>query len=152
MRTEHAVTGLLHAPRDQVGTALSNFADQSWNPGITECHLVDDDVIGLGAIRAMTTPDGLIIYERLDALHPNRRLSYAFAWAPPVPVLTSHVTVTLTDTADGATRIVWAGAFDVLSDDDARAAEHAETELAWPALITGLASKLGVQVDLHPAS
>lgn len=151
MIIEHGVTGTIAAPRDQIWTVLSNFADLSWNPGITECHLIDDTVTGVGAIRIMTTPDGMIIYERLVELEPQTSLSYAFAGAPPIPVLTSRITVALTDAGGGATNVHWAGRFDVVSEDAADTTEHVNTELAWPALITGLAAELGVEVDLRSA-
>lgn len=150
MFIEHAVTATIAAPRNRIWALLADFADQPWNPGLASCRLVDDAVTGVGAIRIMTTPDGMVIYERLVDLEPETTLIYAFVAAPPIPVLTSRITVTLTDAGDDgrATSVRWAGQFEVVSDDDARVAEHVDTEIAWPALITGLAGQLGVEATL----
>ncbi len=147
MHIEHAVRGTIHASPARVWALVGTFADQSWNPGIKDCHLVDDRVAGIGAIRRMQGTDGSIIFERLDELRPGRALTYSFAGCPPGPVLTSRTTVTVTGSpraAGEATEITWSGVFDVVGDDERRTVEHLNRDIVWPALIGGLAASLGV--------
>ncbi len=92
-----------------------------------------------------------MIFERLEDVRPGRALSYSFAGTPPIPVLTSHTTITLTDapgSAGRSTNISWSGAYDVLGDDDRRTAEHVDLHLVWPASVAALATALNAEHSL----
>ena len=152
MRIEHAIRGTIRAPRADVWALVGAFEDQSWNPGVRSCDLVDEEgAARVGSIRRMQTTEGSTIFERLEGVDPGRSLAYSFAGSPPVPVLTSRNTITLSDPhgpAGASTDITWSGAYDVLGDDDRRAVEHVNLRVVWPASIGALAAALGAEHSL----
>lgn len=152
MRIEHAIRGTIRAPRADVWALVGAFEDQSWSPGVRSCDLVDEEgAARVGSIRLIQTTEGSTIFERLEDIDPGRSLAYSFVGNPPIPVLTSRNTITLTDSPDsagGSTDITWSGAYDVLGDDDRRAVEHVNLRVVWPALVGALASNLGVEHSL----
>lgn len=69
----HEIRATIEAPIETVWKRQGAFADTSWNPGIASSVLIGDETVPVGAVRVMTSLDGSIIRDRLEALGPTTR-------------------------------------------------------------------------------
>lgn len=94
---------------DAVFKELADFGGiAAWNPGIVSCKL---DGNGIGAVRSIEMPGGVVMEERLEALDDSERsLSYSIIGGP-LPVNNYLATIKVSAT-DGGCRVDWEANFD----------------------------------------
>lgn len=106
---EISVNEEFSAAADTVWKELADFGGiGEWGPGIQSCKVEGE---GIGCVRAIEMPGGMVIKERLDALDDAARaLSYAIVDGP-LPVENYLATVSVHEVDDGC-RVDWGATFD----------------------------------------
>ncbi len=124
---------------DTVWKKFSDFGGiAEWAPGVESCELEGE---GIGAVRAVGMPGGVVIKERLEAIdEAARRLSYSIAEGP-MPLENYLATVQVSQVGDGC-RVVWGASFDA---PDGVPAEAVGTGVsgAYSGMLAALKAKLG---------
>ncbi len=107
--SEVAVNLDFSSSADAVWKELADFgAIGAWGPGIVSCKVEGS---GIGAVRAVEMPGGVVMEERLEAFDDaGRTLSYAII-AGPIPVQNYLATVKVSGQVDGC-RVDWSANFD----------------------------------------
>ncbi len=134
-----AVNAEYQATADQVWIVLADFGGLgSWAPGVDSCELEGE---GIGSVRSIGMPGGVVMEERLDSLdEAGRTLSYAIIGGP-LPVENYVATVKVSE-AGGGCRVDWGATFD---DPDGIPANAIETAVggAYSGMLEGLKKHLG---------
>lgn len=116
-------TTTLDAPPAVVWQAIGKFSSLAWHPVVAQTQLTAGQDNKKGAVRKVTTRDGAVIVEKLQALDAGaRRMRYEIVESP-LPV--AHYVSTLSVQAAGkGSRITWKSDFDAVHSeavDDAKA-------------------------------
>lgn len=112
-------SAIINAPVDQVWSYVRDFGNLAeWLPAIEACDL-EDGGSGVGAVRRVTAPGGVVFRERLVALSDlDHTLTYDFLESP-LPVRNLHATIRLAPVTDtGATFAEWWGVFNADASDE----------------------------------
>jgi len=93
---------------DAVWKELADFGGLgAWAPGVESCKLEGS---GIGAVRSVAMPGGVVMEERLETLDDETRtLQYAIVGGP-MPVSDYLATVKVSETAGGC-RVDWGATF-----------------------------------------
>lgn len=94
---------------DAVFKELADFGGiGAWAPGVVSCKLEGS---GIGAVRSVEMPGGVVMEERLEALDDSQRtLSYSIIGGP-LPVDNYLATIKVSEVGDGC-RVDWSASFD----------------------------------------
>lgn len=107
--SEIAVNAEFTSSADTVWQELANFGGiGEWAPGVESCKV---DGSGIGAVRKIGMPGGVVMEERLESLDDAARcLTYAIIGGP-MPLDNYLATIQVTQLADGC-RVDWGASFD----------------------------------------
>ena len=99
------------APAQAAWEKLGDFAGiGKWMPGIEKC---DTEGEGVGAVRAIGMPGGVVVKERLESHDPEgRSLSYAIIEGP-LPVQNYVATIRVSESGPAACHVDWTARFDL---------------------------------------
>jgi hypothetical protein len=124
---------------DAVWKELADFGGIGvWGPGIASCKLEGS---GVGAVRSIEMPGGVVMKERLESLSDSdRTLSYSIIGGP-LPVDNYLATIKVSAVGDGC-RVDWGASFDA---PEGVPAEGIETGVsgAYSGMLAALKAHLG---------
>jgi len=104
-----AVNLEFNSSADAVWKELADFGGIGvWGPGIVSCKLEGS---GVGAVRAVEMPGGVVMEERLESLDDETRTLQYSIIGGPLPVNDYLATVTVSE-ADGGCRVDWGASFE----------------------------------------
>ena len=108
-KAEEKIT--IAAPPAKVWAALKEFADVSWNPGITKTEATGGN--DTGASRSITLKNGKVLVEGLDEYSADT-MSYGYRLSTEnleaLPVSFYSATIAVTQSGDGS-EVTWIGRF-----------------------------------------
>lgn len=124
---------------DAVWKELADFGGIGvWGPGVVSCKV---EGTGVGAVRSVEMPGGMVMEERLESLSDaDRTLSYSII-AGPLPVENYLATVKVTAT-DGGSRVDWGATFDAPEGVPAEGIEGGVSG-AYSGMLAALKAHLG---------
>jgi mxaD protein len=102
----------INAPSKVVWSKLHNFADMgAWHPAVKKTEIVEGKTNKPGAVRVLTLQDGGTIKEKLLAYKFKER-TFEYAIVEGVLPVSDYVsTLTVGETKDGKSLVVWKGNF-----------------------------------------
>lgn len=107
---------ILNVPIAILWQTISGFGDvDKWLAATAKCEL---DGTGVGTIRTLTTTDGIVITEKLEAVdEANYTIEYSLL-EEPFPVKNYVANMVLSDAGNGQTSVHWTGDFDLVGEGD----------------------------------
>ncbi|HEX2485339.1 MAG TPA: SRPBCC family protein [Myxococcota bacterium] len=134
------VTDRIGASADRVWDLVRDFGGlQRWAAGIESVTLSGE---GVGAVRTLGMPGGLVLQERLEGIDERARtLSYAIVGTHPLPFDGYLATIRLAEDGDG-TQVEWSSTFTPRGGAESQAAGLIEG--IYRGGIAGLKKALGV--------
>lgn len=110
-KAEEKIT--IAAPPAKVWAAIKDFADVSWNPGITKTEATGGNDPAAGASRTITLKNGKVLVEGLDEYIADS-MSYGYRLSTEnleaLPVSFYSATIAVTPSGDGS-EVTWIGRF-----------------------------------------
>ncbi len=109
----------LSAPAAVVWEAVGGFSTiGSWLPPIASCE-ADGDAVG--AMRKLTTGDGAVVYERLDAIDDGAR-TYSYSITDsPLPLSDYRAVISIAEGDGGSSTVCWSSEFEPMGAPEADA-------------------------------
>lgn len=124
---------------DAVWKELADFGGIGvWGPGIASCKV---DGSGVGAVRSIEMPGGVVMQERLESLSDSDRTFTYSIIAGPLPVKNYLATVKVSAVGDGS-RVDWGATFDAPEGVPAAGIETGVSG-AYTGMLTALKAHLG---------
>ena len=137
--SEYSVNADYQASADTVWKELADFGGiGEWAPGMESCKLEGS---GVGAVRVLGMPGGVVIKERLESLDESARcLTYSITEGP-MPVENYLATVKVSEQGSGS-RVDWGASFDAPEGIPADAI-GAGVSGAYSGMLDALRTRLG---------
>ena len=112
---------------DTLWELIGDFGDMDkWSTGGGSCVVEGD---GIGALRTVTTADGRVIIERLEA---ETELSYSYSIvSSPLPVESYEATLALVRTGKNSCQLQWSSRFEPKKVTEEQAVAYIEKIYGW---------------------